>query len=94
MNREESTQLGLKLKEKALDRFEGRPWMEQARSAAKSIWILKGSVTIDDVYDAIGPPPSANMAGGVFRTGFVLVGYTTSCKPAGHGNRIGKWRLQ
>ena len=87
-------QLGLQLKEKALDRFEGRPWVEQARSAAKSIVILEGSATIDDVYDAIGPPPSANMAGGVFRTGFVLVGYTTSSKPEGHGNKIGKWRLR
>ena len=85
-------QLGLQLKEKALDGFEGRVWMRRARLAAYSLAAYQDT-TIDDVRDIVGPPPSANMAGGVFRTGFVLVGYTTSCKPEGHGNRIGKWRL-
>ena len=90
----EGQQLGLKLKEKALDRFEDRPWMERARLAAGNLCRTKHWATIDDVRAVVGPPPSANMAGGVFRTGFVLVGYTTSSKPEGHGNKIGRWRLR
>ncbi len=86
-------QLGLQLKEKALDRFEGRPWMERARAAARNLLTLQESVTIDDVRKVVGPPSSPNMAGSVFRAGFKPVGRVLSNKAHGHGNVIRQWVL-
>ena len=88
-------QLGLALKERALDRYEGDPWLLNARVAARALlrWHPDRSVTIDDVQAAVGAPPRPNMAGSVFRVGFKRVGYTTSKKAHGHGNPIGKWVL-
>ena len=88
-------QLGLALKERALDRFEGDPWLERARRAARGLLVNQGrdSVNIDDVRDLVGAPPRPNLAGAVFRKDFRCVGNTISSKPEGHGNRIGMWVL-
>ena len=93
MSRDSGAQLGLQLRDAALDRFEGEAWLAKAREAARALCGRGEAVTIDDVQAEIGPPPRPNMAGGVFRVGFQHVGYTTSSKPEGHGNKIGMWRL-
>ena len=89
-------QLGLALKEKALDAFEGRPWLWRAREVAN--WLLRlhpeCPISIDDVRYFVGPPPSANMAGAVFRRKFMPVGRVVSDKPEGHGNLIRQWVLR
>ncbi len=90
----EGQQLGLQLKGEALDMMAPRPWCVLARAAAKEL--LQGRIypiTIDDVYEVVGPPPSPNMAGSVFRKGFRPVGRVVSNKPEGHGNMLRQWEL-
>ena len=89
-------QLGLALKDEALARFEGDPWLAMAREAARQMLLASPAIplTIDDVLEMVGPPPRQNIAGAVFHIkGFRRVGYTTSKKPHAHGNLIGMWVL-
>ena len=89
-------QLGLQLKDEALARFEGDPWLAMAREAARQMLLASPAIplTIDDVLEMVGPPPRQNIAGAVFHIkGFRRVGYTTSKKPHAHGNLIGMWVL-
>ena len=96
MDRAAGQQLGLQLKDAALASFEGDPWLPRARAAARRLLEQNGNtpIIIDDVRDAIGPPPRQNMAGPVFAIGcFEFAGYDRSPRPEGHYNRICRWRL-
>lgn len=89
-------QRGFQLRDNALalfddDTYEIDPWLLEARSAASSIWVQKGWVTIDDVREFVGDPPKPNMAGAVFRKGWKLISYQPSSRPARHANRVGVW---
>ena len=88
-------QLGLQLKERALDRFEGEGWLKRARAVACALLVdTDQSIIVDDVREWVGPPPRPNMAGGLFRPAcFQFVGYTRSPRPEGHANLIGMWVL-
>ena len=96
MDRQVGQQLGLFRKDAALDSFEGESWLDEARKAARRLLEQNGNtpIIIDDVRDAIGPPPRQNMAGPVFAIGcFEFAGYDRSPRPEGHYNRICRWRL-
>ena len=87
-------QLGLQLKERALDRFEGDPWLAMAREAARDLLKHRDSIIIDDVRAVVGPPPRPNMAGALFLPKcFVFVEFDRSPRPEGHYNLIRRWRL-
>ena len=90
----EGEQLGLALKDAALERFEGDPWLVRARAAARDLLQHCDSIIIDDVRAVVGPPPRPNMAWPVFAIGcFEFAGYDRSPRPEGHYNRICRWRL-
>ena len=92
----EGQQLGLALRNAALERYEGESWLDEAREAARRLLEQNGNtpIIIDDVRDVIGPPPRQNMAGPVFAIGcFEFAGYDRSPRPEGHYNRICRWRL-
>ena len=96
MDRQAGQQLGLALKDAALDSFEDAPWLARARAAARRLLEQNGNtpIIIDDVRDVVGPPPRQNMAGPVFAIGcFEFAGYDRSPRPEGHYNRICRWRL-
>ena len=72
-------------------------WVERARSAAKSLALWKGSVSIDDVLEACPRPESVNpnATGAVFREKccWRRIGYTPSKAPAAHARVIGVYEL-
>ena len=94
MDRAEGVQKSLALKERALDRFEGDPWLIKAREAARSLLQHRDSIIIDDVRAVVGPPPRPNMAGALFLPKcFVFVEFDRSPRPEGHYNLIRRWKL-
>ena len=94
MDRQTGQQLGLQLKNAALERFAGDPWLVKARDAARDLLQHRDSIIIDDVRAVVGPPPRPNMAGALFLPKcFEFAGYDRSPRPEGHYNRICRWRL-
>jgi hypothetical protein len=74
-----------------------RAWLMQARSAARSIAMKRGSVTIDEVREHCPPPDDADprVMGAVFkRDEFELIDYIESRRKACHGRHIGIFRLR
>jgi len=89
---------GMALKHDALARFEakGRAWLSQARAVAAWLAQKQGTVTTDDVLEAVGYPPTTqhwNIIGAVFSgKDWRIVGYTPSKRVSAHGRRIGQWQ--
>ena len=71
----------------------------KAQTAAKSIAALKGTVTSDDVYEALEAAGEnviglGSSAGNLFRSGFVFTGTVVkSSRPSNRGRKIRVWKL-
>ena len=89
--------LGLLLQEHAMEAWEakGGGWLRLARQVAEELATANGRVTIDNVLAVIGLPDELhhNVAGVVFKKGFMRVGFTPTHRPEGHGRMIGVWTL-
>jgi len=73
------------MKRDALERFEvkAQDWLTQAREAAVVICHKKGTVSSDDVLEAVGMPDGIhhNVIGAVFSKGFIRVGFRRTRRP-------------
>jgi citrate lyase beta subunit len=89
---------GQAMKRDALERFEAKAqdWLARARQAAVEICRRKGTVTSDDVLEAVGMPDGLhrNVIGAIFGRGFVRVGFRRTRRPEGHARLIGVWKLK
>ena len=100
MNDQLELDLGQRHKRQALERFEtiARGWLEEARGYAKRHCQVTGSVTADDVLEAVGMPPEGihrNAIGALFTNGeFYPIGHTYSKRPSNHGREIRRWALR
>ncbi len=100
MNDQLELDLGQRHKRKALDHLEtvAAGYLREARAYAKRHCQVMGSVTIDDVLEAVGMPPegiSHNAVGAIFSNGeFYVLGWTTSRRPSNHGRSIHRWALR
>lgn len=71
----------------------------KAQTLAKSITALKGTVTSDDVYEALEAAGEnvaglGSSAGNLFRSGFVFTGNEIQSKrPSNRGRKIRVWSL-
>ena len=75
------------------DTYETHPWLLDARRVAMALFARDGWVTIDRVREYVGDPPKPNMAGAVFRHGWVSTGeMIQSERPERHGAWNRKWR--
>jgi hypothetical protein len=89
---------GMALKHDALEKFElkARPWLTQARNMARWIAQMQGTVTSDDVLQAIGYPPTTlswNVIGAIFKKSeWQICGFVPSKRVSAHGRRIGVWQ--
>lgn len=69
-------------------------YAERAREVAAKACAERGSVTADDVRDALGPPPNAHVSGALFNNDCWLeVGRVRSRVRENRGRRIGRYSL-
>ena len=72
-------------------------WVDQARAAAKSIAVERGSVSIDDVLEAQPRPDHVhpNATGAVFKERcWAKVGYRQSTNPSARARVVGIYKLK
>jgi hypothetical protein len=86
-------------KERGLDAVQrhNSRWIDYARPVARRIARERGTVTADDVREALEPmgirPDHPNAYGGLFRHGFEWTGeWRISRRVIGHGNQQRVWR--
>ena len=85
---------GRAARDAALDRFESRAFVEEARRTAFAIAKRKGWVTTDDLHEAYPEVPSGNYFGAILRAPyFVKVGEVQSKRPEAHARNIHKWAI-
>ncbi len=100
MNDQLELDLGQQHKRKALDHLEtvAAGYLREARAYAKRHCEVTGSVTADDVVEAVGLPPEGihhNCIGALFTNGeFYVLGHTYSKRPSNHGREIRRWALR
>lgn len=79
--------------------FEPETLFTKAQTIAKSIAALKGTVTSDDVYEALEATGEnvaelGSTAGNLFRKGFAFTGTEVkSARPSNRGRKIRVWSL-
>jgi hypothetical protein len=74
-----------------------RAWVDKARSTAKALAALNGSVSIDDVLSMCNRPEAVhpNATGTVFRENvWEKIGYKQSAKPSAHARVVGIYKLK
>ena len=75
-----------------------KDWLREARACARRQCELTGSVTSDDVREAIGEPPEGihrNVWGAIWSTGeFKVIGWMHSKRPSSNGRAIRRWALR
>ena len=75
-----------------------RGWLAKARNYARHHCEAHGSVTSDDIREAIGEQPegiSRNVWGAIWSTGeWEVVGWTHSKRPSSNGRAIRRWTLR
>lgn len=72
-------------------------WVDKARSTAKALAALNGSVSIDDVLSMCTRPATVhpNATGTIFRENvWVKIGYKPSVKPSAHARIVGIYKLK
>jgi hypothetical protein len=74
-----------------------RAWVDKARSTAKALAVLHGSVSIDDVLSMCNRPEAVhpNATGAIFRENiWEKIGYKQSEKPSAHARVVGIYKLK
>ena len=74
-----------------------KAWVDKARSTAKALAILHGSVSIDDVLSMCSRPEAVhpNSTGAIFRENiWEKIGYKQSEKPSAHARVVGIYKLK
>jgi hypothetical protein len=74
-----------------------KAWVDKARSTAKALAALNGSVSIDDVLSMCNRPEAVhpNATGTVFRENvWEKIGYRQSAKPSAHARVVGIYKLK
>jgi hypothetical protein len=74
-----------------------KAWVDKARSTAKALAALNGSVSIDDVLSMCNRPQTVhpNATGTVFREKiWEKIGYKQSAIPSAHARAIGIYKLK
>ncbi len=79
------------------DAAAGAKWVAEARKCAISIFMGKGEVTSDDVWQACPPPPSVDgrlTSQVLSRSDWQIVGYRHSVRGRNAARQIAVWRLK
>jgi hypothetical protein len=74
-----------------------KAWVDKARSTAKALAILHGSVSIDDVLSMCNRPEAVhpNATGAIFRENiWEKIGYKQSANPSAHARVVGIYKLK
>jgi hypothetical protein len=74
-----------------------KAWVDKARSTAKALAVLNGSVSIDDVLAMCKRPEAVhpNATGAIFRENiWEKIGYKQSANPSAHARVVGIYKLK
>ena len=88
-------QLALDLRDAGIASLERHPWLERARQEALWVALRHGTVTSDEVYAYVEPPPHENCWGALFKDKrFKSTGtHVQSRRPSAHGRWIQVWTI-
>jgi hypothetical protein len=74
-----------------------KTWVDKARSTAKALAALNGSVSIDEVLSMCSRPEAVhpNATGSIFRENvWQKIGYKQSANPSAHARVVGIYKLK